>query len=327
MSAIKPSSPVNATLGRIVVLYGGQSGEREVSLKGGKAVLSALQGKGLDAHGLDLGPGWIAELEALQADHVFIVLHGAGGEDGTVQGALECMGLPYTGSGVLASALAMDKLRCKQLWQGIGLPTAGFALLHKDSNWSALLVELGGEVMVKPASEGSSLGMAKASSGDELQAAWAAADAFDSVVIAERWLSGGEYTVAILNGRPLPVIKLETDRAFYDYEAKYLADDTRYICPCGLSADAEQAMQALALKAFNSLGCQGWGRVDVMMAADGEPRLLEVNTVPGMTDHSLVPMAAAAAGISFADLLIEILQTSLPESEKKTLSNVAGGAA
>lgn len=327
MSAIKPSSPVNATLGRIVVLYGGQSGERDVSLKGGKAVLSALQAEGLDAHGLDLGPGWIAELEALQTDHVFIVLHGAGGEDGTVQGALECMGLPYTGSGVLASALAMDKQRCKQLWQGIGLPTAGFALLHKDSDWSALLVELGGEVMVKPASEGSSLGMAKASSGEELQAAWAAADAFDSVVIAERWLSGAEYTVAILNGRSLPVIKLETDRPFYDYEAKYLVDDTRYICPCGLSADDEQAMQTLALEAFASLGCQGWGRVDVMMTADGEPSLLEVNTVPGMTDHSLVPMAAAAAGLSFADLLIEILQTSLHESEKNTVSNVAEGAA
>ena len=327
MSAINPSSDVDIKLGRIVVLYGGQSGEREVSLKGGKAVLSALQTKGLDAHGLDLGPGWIAELEALQADHVFIVLHGAGGEDGTVQGALECMGLPYTGSGVLASALAMDKLRCKQLWQGIGLPTAGFALLHKDSNWSVLLDELGGEVMVKPASEGSSLGMAKASSANELQAAWAAADAFDSVVIAERWLSGAEYTVAILNGRPLPVIKLETDRPFYDYEAKYLADDTRYICPCGLSADAEQAMQALALNAFTSLGCQGWGRVDVMMSADGKPSLLEVNTVPGMTDHSLVPMAAAAAGICFADLLIEILQTSLPERQKKTPSSVAGEVA
>lgn len=327
MSAINTSSSVNISLGRIVVLYGGQSGEREVSLKGGKAVLVALQTKGLDAHGLDLGPGWIAELEALQADHVFIVLHGAGGEDGTVQGALECIGLPYTGSGVLASALAMDKLRCKQLWQGIGLPTAGFAQLHQDSDWKELLAELGGEVMVKPASEGSSLGMAKASSANELQAAWHAADTFDSVVIAERWLSGAEYTVAILNGRPLPVIKLETDRAFYDYEAKYLADDTRYICPCGLSADAEQAMQALALRAFNSLGCQGWGRVDVMMSADGEPSLLEVNTVPGMTDHSLVPMAAAAAGLSFTDLLLEILQTSLHESEINKLSNVSGGAA
>ena len=327
MSVINPPSSANIALGRIVVLYGGQSGEREVSLKGGKAVLSALQAKGLDALGLDLGPGWIAELEALQADHVFIVLHGSGGEDGTVQGALECMGLPYTGSGVLASALAMDKLRCKQLWQGIGLPTAGFALLHKDSNWTELLAELGGEVMVKPACEGSSLGMAKASSGDELQAAWLAADAFDSVVLAERWLRGAEYTVAILNGRPLPVIKLETDRPFYDYEAKYLADDTRYICPCGLSADDEKAMQTLALEAFTSLGCQGWGRVDVMMTDAGEPRLLEVNTVPGMTDHSLVPMAAAAAGLSFADLLIEILQTSLSGREKSTVSNVAGGAA
>ncbi|OUS16081.1 D-alanine--D-alanine ligase [Gammaproteobacteria bacterium 50_400_T64] len=304
--------------GRIVVLYGGQSGEREVSLKGGKAVLSALQNKGLDALGLDQGlnqgSSWIAELEALQADHVFIVLHGAGGEDGTVQGALECLGLPYTGSGVLASALAMDKLRCKQLWQGINLATADFALLHKESDWAALLAELGGEVMVKPASEGSSLGMAKASSANELQAAWAAADAFDSVVIAERWLSGAEYTVAILNGRPLPVIKLETDRPFYDYEAKYLADDTRYICPCGLSASDEKSMQALAMAAFDSLGCKGWGRVDVMMTEAGESRLLEVNTVPGMTDHSLVPMAAAAAGLSFADLLIEILQTSLQAS-------------
>ncbi len=327
MSAINPSSSVNIALGRIVVLYGGQSGERDVSLKGGKAVLTALQAKGLDAHGLDLGPGWIAELEALQVDHVFIVLHGVGGEDGTVQGALECMGLPYTGSGVLASALAMDKLRCKQLWQGIDLPTAGFALLQKDCNWSALLTELGGEVMVKPACEGSSLGMAKASSVEELQTAWAAADAFDNVVIAERWLSGAEYTVAILNGRPLPVIKLETDRPFYDYEAKYLADDTRYICPCGLSAEEEKAMQSLAMQAFVSLGCEGWGRVDVMMTEAGEPRLLEVNTVPGMTDHSLVPMAAAAAGLSFEDLLIEILQTSFSGSEKNTVSNVAGGAA
>lgn len=326
MSAIDATASVNAALGRIVVLYGGRSGEREVSLKGGQAVLAALQASGFDAHGLDLQPGWIAELQALQADRVFIVLHGAGGEDGTVQGTLECLDLPYTGSGVLASALAMDKLRCKQLWQGIGLPTAGFSLLNKDSNWTELLAALGGEVMVKPASEGSSLGMAKASSADELQAAWAAADTFDSVVIAERWLSGGEYTVAILNGRPLPVIKLETDRPFYDYEAKYLADDTRYICPCGLSAEDETAMQALALQAFASLGCEGWGRVDLMMTADGETRLLEVNTVPGMTDHSLVPMAAAAAGLSFSELLIEILQTTVNGGEKSTLVNVAGGA-
>ncbi|OUS10696.1 D-alanine--D-alanine ligase [Gammaproteobacteria bacterium 53_120_T64] len=308
-----------AQLGRVVVLYGGESAEREVSLKGGRAVLTALQAAGVDALGLDVGAGWIAELEALQAEQVFIVLHGAGGEDGTVQGALECLGLPYTGSGVLASALAMDKLRCKQLWQGIELPTAGFARLHKDSDWSALLADLGGEVMVKPASEGSSLGMAKAGSAEELQAAWAAADAFDSVVIAERWLSGGEYTVAILNGRPLPVIKLETDRVFYDYEAKYLADDTRYLCPCGLSPEDEQAIQALALQAFSSLGCQGWGRVDVMLAAAGEPRLLEVNTVPGMTDHSLVPMAAAAAGLSFTQLLLEILQPATGLAEQSTV--------
>ena len=326
MSAITTSSSMHGAPGRIVVLYGGQSGERDVSLKGGKAVLSALQSEGLDAHGLDLRSGWITELEALQADRVFIVLHGAGGEDGTVQGALECMGLPYTGSGVLASALAMDKLRCKQLWRGMGLPTADFAVLRQDSDWSALLTELGGDVMVKPASEGSSLGMARASNRDELQAAWLAANAFDSVVIAERWLGGAEYTVAILNGRPLPVIKLETDRPFYDYEAKYLADDTRYICPCGLSAADEQAMQALALEAFASLGCQGWGRIDVMMTEAGEPCLLEVNTVPGMTDHSLVPMAAAAAGLSFTDLLLEILQSSLHNSGPNTLLSTAEGA-
>ncbi|OUS02995.1 D-alanine--D-alanine ligase [Gammaproteobacteria bacterium 54_18_T64] len=322
MAVIEQAS--TAVLGRIAVLYGGESAEREVSLKGGMAVLTALQAAGVDAHGLDLSSTWMAELETLQADRVFNVLHGAGGEDGTVQGALECLGLPYTGSGVLASALAMDKLRCKQLWQGIKLPTADFALLHKGSDWPALLADLGGEVMVKPASEGSSLGMAKASSAEELQAAWAAADAFDSVVIAERWLSGGEYTVAILNGRPLPVIKLETDRAFYDYEAKYLADDTRYLCPCGLSAEDEKAMQALALKAFASLDCQGWGRVDVMLTEAGEPRLLEVNTVPGMTDHSLVPMAAAAAGLSFTELLLEILHTTLGQAQENPVDKVHG---
>lgn len=297
--------------GRIVVLYGGQSGERDVSLKGGKAVLDALQAQGVDALGLDTTPGWINQLQALAPDRVFIVLHGADGEDGTVQGALECLGLPYTGSGVLASALAMDKLRCKQLWQGMALSTAGFALLHEDSDWVQVLADLGGEVMVKPSSEGSSLGMAKACSAEELQAAWAAAADYGSVVIAERWLSGAEYTVAILNGTALPVIKLETDRPFYDYEAKYIADDTRYICPCGLVAEEEAMLQALALKAFASLGCEGWGRVDLMMTADGEPCLLEVNTVPGMTDHSLVPMAAAAAGLSFSNLLIEILQGSV----------------
>ena len=269
-----------------------------------------MQAQGVDAHGLDVGLGWIAELEALAADRIFIVLHGAGGEDGTVQGALECMGLPYTGSGVLASALAMDKLRCKQLWQGVGLSTADFELLHADCDWAGVLERLGGEAMVKPASEGSSLGMAKANSAEELQAAWVVAAAYDKVVIAERWLSGSEYTVAVLNGRALPVIKLETDRVFYDYEAKYLANDTRYLCPCGLTKEEEISLQNLALEAFSSLGCRGWGRVDLMIADTGEACLLEVNTVPGMTDHSLLPMAGKAEGLSFNSLLLEILKSS-----------------
>lgn len=297
-------------LGRVAVLYGGWSGEREVSLAGGAAVLKALQAAGVDAHGLDAGQDWMDQLWALAPARVFIMLHGSGGEDGVVQGALQSMGLPYTGSGVLASALAMDKMRCKQLWSGIGLPTPAFEILSGDSHWPRVLESLGGCVMVKPASEGSSLGMSKANSPDRLRAAWELARQHDANVLAEQWLSGAEYTVAILNGRALPTIKLETEREFYDYQAKYIADDTRYLCPCGLSVEREAAIQALALKAYQSLGCRGWGRVDVMADADGEFYVLEVNTVPGMTDHSLVPMAAAADGLSFSQLALEILSGS-----------------
>jgi len=305
------SSDLVKRFGKVAVLYGGTSAEREVSLVSGKAVLEALVRSGVDAVGIDAGAGLIAELEALAPDRVFIALHGPGGEDGTLQGALEYLGLPYTGSGVLASALAMDKLRTKLLWKGAGIPTAPFAVLAADSNWQQVLDELGGTAMVKPAREGSSIGMAKATSESELEAAWRAADAHKGGVIAEAWLPGEEYTVAILNGRALPVIKLETDRGFYDYEAKYLRDDTRYLCPCGLAPERERVLQALCERAFVSLGCKGWGRVDAMVNDAGEFQLLEVNTVPGMTSHSLVPMAALAQGMDFDALVLAILATSL----------------
>ncbi|MBQ0798708.1 MAG: D-alanine--D-alanine ligase [Porticoccaceae bacterium] len=297
-------------IGKVAVIYGGTSAEREISLASGAAVLQGLLDAGVDAVGVDASTNLLSDLQALRPDRVFIALHGPGGEDGTVQGALECLGIPYTGSGVAASALAMDKRRCKQLWRGAGLPTAAFAVLEENSNWTQLLAELGGAAMVKPANEGSSLGMAKAETPDELEQAWRAAASYDASVIAEAWLTGEEYTVAIVGNRALPVIKLETDRPFYDYEAKYQSDDTRYICPCGLSAEREQELQQLALRAFESLGCQGWGRVDVMVDDSGAWQLLEVNTIPGMTDHSLVPMAARAAGLSFSDLVVEIVSSA-----------------
>lgn len=293
--------------GKVAVIYGGSSAEREISLASGAAVLQGLLDAGVDAVGVDAGAGLLTELHNLQPDRIFIALHGPGGEDGTVQGALEWLAMPYTGSGVQASALAMDKLRCKQLWLGAGLPTAAFTVLEEESDWTKVLSELGGSAIVKPANEGSSLGMAKAETADELEQAWRAAASYDGSVIAEAWMSGEEYTVAILNGRALPVIKLETDRTFYDYEAKYQSEDTRYLCPCGLSPEREQQLQQLALNAFNSLGCRGWGRVDVMVDNQGDWQLLEVNTIPGMTDHSLVPMAAKAAGLSFSDLVVEIV--------------------
>lgn len=297
--------------GKVAVLYGGTSAERKVSLAGGVAVLEALRARGVDAVGIDVGRGIVPQLEALAPDRVFIVLHGPGGEDGTLQGALEFLGLPYTGSGVLASALAMDKMRTKQLWLGLGLPTAGFAVLEADTDWQRSLDSLGGVAMVKPTREGSSIGMARAATAEELGAAWRAAAALGDEVIAEAWLSGAEYTVAILDGEALPPIRLETDRGFYDYEAKYLADDTRYLCPCGLPPEREEELKALSLAAFDSLGCSGWGRVDLMLDGSGNFQLLEVNTVPGMTDHSLVPMAAKALGIGFDELVIRILAGTL----------------
>lgn len=304
------SSVMQQRFGRVAVLYGGTSAERPISLLSGAAVLHALLAEGVDAFGIDVGADIIERLVREAAERVFIALHGPGGEDGTIQGALEFLNLPYTGSGVLASALAMDKLRCKQLWRGVGLPTAPFAVLDAASDWAQVLADLGGVAMVKPVHEGSSLGMARVTTPAALAAAWREASALDSSVIAERWLDGAEYTVAILAGRALPAIKLETDREFYDYEAKYIANDTRYLCPCGLPPAREALLHELAQKAFASLGCRGWGRVDVMADAAGELHLLEINTVPGMTDHSLVPMAAAAAGLSFAELAVGILATA-----------------
>lgn len=301
----------SAHFGKVAVLFGGTSAEREISLISGNAVLAALKNQGVDAVGIDVGAGIIPQLETMAPDRVFIALHGPGGEDGTLQGALEFLGLPYTGSGVLASALAMDKFRTKLLWKGMGIATAPFAVLSADSDWQQMLASLGGCAMVKPSREGSSIGMAKASTPAELEAAWREADRHGGGVLAEAWLSGDEYTIAILNGRALPVIKLETDQGFYDYEAKYLRDDTRYLCPCGLSPEREQALQALCVDAFNGLGCRGWGRVDAMVDSQGNFQLLEVNTVPGMTTHSLVPMAAKAVGMNFEDLVITILATTM----------------
>lgn len=296
--------------GAVAVLYGGHSAEREVSLDSGAAVFGALQRLGIKAALVDTRDGgWWNRLGGEFA-HVFNALHGRGGEDGTVQGLLETLGVSYTGSGVLASALAMDKLRTKQLWAGIGLSTPEFEVLEGDSDFAAIAARWG-TVMVKPAHEGSSVGMAKVSTAAELAAAYQDAAKYDAVVLAERCIRGAEFTVGVLGGRVLPAIRLETDNVFYDYEAKYISNDTRYLCPCGLSAEKEQELAALARTAFESVGCRGWGRVDVMQDEAGRFYLLEVNTVPGMTSHSLVPMAAKAAGLDFDQLVAEILRLSV----------------
>ena len=297
-----------AAFGKVAVLFGGKSAEREVSLKSGAAVLAALQRSGVDAHAFDPA---VQNLQALRDegyDRAFIALHGRFGEDGTVQGALELLGIPYTGSGVLASALGMDKWRTKLVWQAANLPIPAYTLLDEQSDWDAVARQLGLPLFVKPANEGSSVGISKVKAAGELQAAYHEAAKHDKLVIAESFIGGGEYTVAILGEQVLPVIKIEPASEFYDYEAKYLRDDTRYLCPCGLDAAQEAEMQRLAKQAFALIGGQGWGRVDFLMDEAGKPYLLEVNTAPGMTDHSLVPMAARQAGISFEELVVKILE-------------------
>jgi D-alanine-D-alanine ligase len=298
-------------LGRVAVLYGGHSAERAVSLKSGAEVLAGLQGRGVDAHGIDTGELGLRPLLDGGFDRVFIVLHGRGGEDGTLQGALETLGIPYTGSGVLGSALCMDKWRSKRLWAGADLPTAPFALISDRGELEAVARDIGFPMVIKPSREGSSIGMSIVHGLPELDTAWRAAAALDGEVLAERWIDGPEYTAAILGDRVLPLIRLETPNEFYDYEAKYESDSTRYHCPCGLRENEEAGLAQLCLDAFAALGGSGWGRVDLMLDSEGRPWLLEANTVPGMTDHSLVPMAARAAGMDFGELVLRILETSL----------------
>ncbi|MFO1373309.1 MAG: D-alanine--D-alanine ligase [Agitococcus sp.] len=298
--------------GRVAVLFGGTSAEREISLKSGQAVLQALQQAGVNAQAFDPAEQNIGDIKAY--DRAFIVLHGRGGEDGTMQGALELLGVPYTGSGVLASALGMDKTRTKQLWLGCGLPTPAYARLTANTDFGQVVAELGLPLMVKPAHEGSSIGMRKVEKAEDLQPAFEFAAKYDSEIIAEKWVTGKEYTIVILGDKALPIIRLQPHQShgFYDFEAKYNANDTQYLCPCGLRDEDEQALQALALRAFDMVGATGWGRIDAMRDEQGNFWLLEVNTVPGMTDHSLVPMAAKAAGLSFEQLVLTILaQTHL----------------
>jgi D-alanine-D-alanine ligase len=299
--------------GKVAVLMGGAAQEREVSLKSGKAVLEALQRQGVDATGFDVGRNMIAPLLENPGlyDRVFNILHGRGGEDGVLQGALETLGIPYTGSGVLASALSMDKLRTKLCWLGAGLPTPTWMLIQSREDLKVCAETLGFPVIIKPAQEGSSIGMSRADGPDQLEAAWESASIYHCDVFAESWITGKEYTAAVLEGDPLPLIRLETPHAFYDFDAKYRAETTQYHCPCGLFAEEEHRFQQLAKTACDVVGVTGWARVDLMVDHLGKAWLIEVNTVPGMTDHSLVPMAARQAGIDFDALVWRILSTTL----------------
>ena len=296
--------------GRVAVLFGGDSSEREISLLTGNAVLAALKSRGVDAHAFDPGERPLTELLGERFARVWIALHGPGGEDGTLQGALEYLGVPYTGSGVMGSAIGMDKLRTKRLALAAGVPTADFVTLQGPEDFAPTLERLKLPLIVKPATQGSSVGMTKVERAEDLPAAYAAAAQFETLVFAEPWLSGSEYTVALLQGAALPSIRIETPKTFYDYEAKYFRDDTRYFCPSGLAAAVEAHLAALALAAFEACGASGWGRADFMMDGAGRPQLLEINTIPGMTDHSLVPMAARAVGIDFPELCWRVLETS-----------------
>lgn len=299
---------------KLAVLYGGTSAERAVSLNSGKAIAKGLKAAGFNVQLIDTQDYCLSDLATLDIDRVFIALHGRGGEDGCVQGALQYMNIPYTGSDVLGSALSMDKIRSKQVFQALNLPTAAFAIVDKAQYQAGdavnILQKLGNVVMVKPANEGSSIGMSKANNADELDKALIAAFNYDQQILVEAWIQGPEYTVAILGQTPLPVIHMETPNDFYDYEAKYKSTTTQYHCPCSLSADDEAELQAIALKAFNATGAKGWGRVDVMRNGQGQWQILEVNTVPGMTETSLVPKAAKVYGLSFSELVTKIVAIS-----------------
>ena len=296
-----------AQFGKVAVLMGGLSAEREISLLSGNAVLAALKAQGVDAHGVDVSENIVSDLAKQHYQRAFIVLHGRGGEDGTIQALLKLMSVPYTGSGVMASSLAMDKLKTKQIWLAMGLPTPDFCILDSEQSCQQALEKLSLPLIVKPVLEGSSIGMSKVESEDELIPAWQKAQQCGGTVIAEHWIEGDEYTAAMLGDQVLPMIKLKTTHKFYDYDAKYEAVDTQYICPCGLSEEKEAEFAALMTKAFNAVGASSWGRVDFIVDKNKQPWLIEVNTVPGMTDHSLVPMAAKQAGISFDELVLKIL--------------------
>ncbi|MGY1490206.1 D-alanine--D-alanine ligase [Methylobacillus pratensis] len=297
---------MSRSFGKVAVLLGGKSGEREVSLKSGGAVLAALRRGGVDAHAFDPDERELSELAGF--DRVFIALHGRYGEDGTIQGALELMGIPYTGSGVMASSVGMDKWRTKLLWRAAGVATPEFELVDADSDFAAIEQRLGLPLFVKPANEGSSIGISKVKAAGGLKTAYELAAKSDPLVIAEQFVGGGEYTVGILGDEALPVIRIVPANEFYDYEAKYLRDDTQYLCPCGLDAALEEKIKAEALQAFRVVGGQGWGRVDFLMDEVGRHYFLEVNTSPGMTDHSLVPMGAKAVGLSFDELVLKVLE-------------------
>lgn len=299
---------------KLAVLYGGTSAERAVSLNSGKAIAKGLREAGFNVQLIDTQDYCLSDLATLDIDRVFIALHGRGGEDGCVQGALQYMNIPYTGSDVLGSALSMDKIRSKQVFQALNLPTAAFAIVNKaeyqTGDADKILQQLGDVVMVKPANEGSSIGMSKANNAEELHQALIAAFEYDHQILVEAWIQGPEYTVAILGQTPLPVIHMETPHDFYDYDAKYMSASTQYHCPCSLSKADETELQSIALKAFNATGAKGWGRVDVMRNTQGQWQLLEVNTVPGMTETSLVPKAAKVHGLSFSELVTEIVAIS-----------------
>jgi len=298
--------------GKVAVLLGGSSSEREISLMSGNGVLEALKSKGVDAHAFDPAERDLAELKRDGYARCFIALHGRGGEDGTLQGALEFLGIPYTGSGVMGSAIGMDKWRTKMIWLTAGIPTPRYRILEAGDDWNEVARDLGLPLIVKPAREGSTLGLTKVTGADQLPAAYElAASKYKDLALAEEFISGAEYTASVLGDTVLPLIRIDAPAGNYDYQNKYFTDDTKYICPCGLPPESERELQALVLKAFRLVGCSGWGRIDIMLKPDGSPSLLEVNTSPGMTGHSLVPMAAKVAGISYPDLCVKILDLSM----------------
>jgi D-alanine-D-alanine ligase len=311
--------------GKVAVLLGGPSAEREISLLSGNAVVGALRSKGVDAHPFDPAERELFELKKEGFTRVFNALHGRFGEDGTVQGALETIGIPYTGSGVMASALAMDKWRTKLVWLAAGIPTPDYRVVHQQTDWMRVVAELGDRLIVKPAREGSTIGITKVTAfdNDELAIAYAEAAKHDSLVLVEELIEGVELTASVLGDKALPLVRIEAPQGNYDYENKYFTDDTKYYCPSGIAPDLEARIRAETLRAFRVLGCRGWGRADLLLRPDGSFSFLELNTSPGMTGHSLVPMAAKEAGLPFADLCVAILRLATYEGARESRRHVA----